>query len=172
MQTDIRIKHRIHPWNNSAYDDTIIAYSGNEMLNSMLSFIIPVSQTVTSYVNVSTGKELPYPILSLCTILSNALENSMCMHWSNWNHLQMGPAYSFTEKNHILFHNWKIPERSDICSRSSVSTRNGHGIGVRSIYLMEQLHEQCHFSIVDHCFCPANYHLTQDTDYFHCRYNT
>ena len=62
---------------------------------------------------------------------------------------KMGPAYSF-----ILFQLEnpveKIPAFVD---GVPVSTRNGHGIGVRSIiYYVEQLHGQCHFSIVDHCF--------------------
>ena len=58
------------------------------------------------------------------------------------------------KKNHILFQLEnpveKIPTFVD---GVPVSTRNGHGIGVRSIiYYVEQLHGQCHFSIVDHCF--------------------
>lgn len=58
------------------------------------------------------------------------------------------------KKNHILFQLEnpveKIPAFVD---GVPVSTRNGHGIGVRSIiYYVEQLHGQCHFSIVDHCF--------------------
>ena len=58
------------------------------------------------------------------------------------------------KKNHILFQLEnpveKIPAFVD---GVPVSTRNGHGIGVRSIiYYVEQLHGQCHFSIVNHCF--------------------
>ena len=67
---------------------------------------------------------------------------------------KMGSAYSFAEKESHSFQLEnpveKIPTFVD---GVPVSTRNGHGIGVRSIiYYVEQLHGQCHFSIVDHCF--------------------
>ena len=142
---------------NSAYDDTIIAaYSGNEMLNSVLSIYHSrfTDRGLSLICNVSTGKELPCSDLSLCTILSNALENSMhaleqLESPSKWARLTLSQ-----KKNHILFQLEnpveKIPAFVD---GVPVSTRNGHGIGVRSIiYYVEQLHGQCHFSIVDHCF--------------------
>ena len=142
---------------NSAYDDTIIAaYSGNEMLNSVLSIYHSrfTDRGLSLICNVSTGKELPCSDLSLCTILSNALENSMhaleqLESPSKWARLTLSQ-----KKNHILFQLEnpveKIPTFVD---GVPVSTRNGHGIGVRSIiYYVEQLHGQCHFSIVDHCF--------------------
>ena len=142
---------------NSAYDDTIIAaYSGNEMLNSVLSIYHSrfADRGLSLICNVSTGKELPCSDLSLCTILSNALENSMhaleqLESPSKWARLTLSQ-----KKNHILFQLEnpveKIPAFVD---GVPVSTRNGHGIGVRSIiYYVEQLHGQCHFSIVDHCF--------------------
>ena len=142
---------------NSAYDDTIIAaYSGNEMLNSVLSIYHSrfADRGLSLICNVSTGKELPCSDLSLCTILSNALENSMhaleqLESPSKWARLTLSQ-----KKNHILFQLEnpveKIPTFVD---GVPVSTRNGHGIGVRSIiYYVEQLHGQCHFSIVDHCF--------------------
>ena len=142
---------------NSAYDDTIIAaYSGNEMLNSVLSIYHSrfTDRGLSLICNVSTGKELPCSDLSFCTILSNALENSMhaleqLESPSKWARLTLSQ-----KKNHILFQLEnpveKIPAFVD---GVPVSTRNGHGIGVRSIiYYVEQLHGQCHFSIVDHCF--------------------
>ena len=142
---------------NSAYDDTIIAaYSGNEMLNSVLSIYHSrfTDRGLSLICIVSTGKELPCSALSLCTILSNALEISMhalvqLESPSKWAR----PTLS-QKKNHILFQQEnpaeKIPAFVD---GVPVSTRNGHGIGVRSIiYYVEQLHGQCHFSIVDHCF--------------------
>ena len=142
---------------NSAYDETIIAaYSGNEMLNSVLSIYHSrfTDRGLSLICNVSTGKELPCSDLSLCTILSNALENSMhaleqLESPSKWARLTLSQ-----KKNHILFQLEnpveKIPAFVD---GVPVSTRNGHGIGVRSIiYYVEQLHGQCHFSIVDHCF--------------------
>ena len=134
----------------------IAAYSGNEMLNSVLSIYHSrfTDRGLSLICNVSTGKELPCSDLSLCTILSNALENSMhaleqLESPSKWARLTLSQ-----KKNHILFQLEnpveKIPAFVD---GVPVSTRNGHGIGVRSIiYYVEQLHGQCHFSIVDHCF--------------------
>lgn len=91
---------------NSAYDDTIIAaYSGNEMLNSVLSIYHSrfTDRGLSLICNVSTGKELPCSDLSLCTILSNALENSMhaleqLESPSKWARLTLSQ-----KKNHILF---------------------------------------------------------------------
>ena len=142
---------------NSAYDDTIIAtYSGNEMLNSVLSIYHSrfTDRGLSLICNVSTGKELPCSDLSLCTILSNALENSMhaleqLESPSKWARLTLSQ-----KKNHILFQLENPVEKIPVfVDGVPVSTRNGHGIGVRSIiYYVEQLHGQCHFSIVDHCF--------------------
>ena len=97
---------------NSAYDDTIIAaYSGNEMLNSVLSIYHSrfTDRGLSLICNVSTGKELPCSDLSLCTILSNALENSMHALEQLESPSKMGPAYSFTEKRITFCSNWKIP---------------------------------------------------------------
>lgn len=89
-----------------------------------------------------------------CTILSNALENSMHALEQLESHSKWARLTLSQKKNHILFQLEnpveKIPAFVD---GVPVSTRNGHGIGVRSIiYYVEQLHGQCHFSIVDHCF--------------------
>ena len=67
---------------------------------------------------------------------------------------KMGPAYSFTEKeSHSVPTGKSVEKIPAFVDGVPVSTRNGHGIGVRSIiYYVEQLHGQCHFSIVDHCF--------------------
>ena len=96
---------------NSAYDDTIIAaYSGNEMLNSVLSIYHSrfTDRGLSLICNVSTGKELPCSDLSFCTILSNALENSMhaleqLESPSKW------PRLLFRRKRITFFSNWKIP---------------------------------------------------------------
>lgn len=96
---------------NSAYDDTIIAaYSGNEMLNSVLSIYHSrfTDRGLSLICNVSTGKELPCSDLSLCTILSMRWKTP-CMHWSSWNHLQNGPGLLFHRKRITFCSNWKIP---------------------------------------------------------------
>ena len=142
---------------SSAYDDTIIAsYSRNEMLNSVLSIYHSrfTDKGFSLDCNVSTGKELPCSDLALCTILSNALENSMhalenLESPSKWAKLTLSQ-----KKNHLLFQLEnpveKIPEFVD---GVPVSSRNGHGIGVKSIiYYVDQLNGQCHFSITDHRF--------------------
>ena len=142
---------------SSAYDDTIIAsYSRNEMLNSVLSIYHSrfTDKGFSLNCNVSTGKDLPCPDLAICTILSNALENSMhalenLESSSKWAKLTLSQ-----KKNHLLFQLEnpveKIPEFVD---GVPVSNRNGHGIGVKSIiYYVDQLNGQCHFSITDHCF--------------------
>lgn len=142
---------------SSAYDDTIIAsYSRNEMLNSVLSIYHSRFTDKGFFLNcnVSTGKDLPCPDLAICTILSNALENSMhalenLESSSKWAKLTLSQ-----KKNHLLFQLKnpveKIPEFVD---GVPVSNRNGHGIGVKSIiYYVDQLNGQCHFSITDHCF--------------------
>lgn len=142
---------------SSAYDDTIIAsYSRNEMLNSVLSIYHSrfTDKGFSLNCNVSTGKDLPCLDLAICTILSNALENSMhalenLESSSKWAKLTLSK-----KKNHLLFQLEnpveKIPEFVD---GVPVSNRNGHGIGVKSIiYYVDQLNGQCHFSITDHCF--------------------
>lgn len=142
---------------SSAYDDTIIAsYSRNEMLNSVLSIYHSrfTDKGFSLNCNVSTGKDLPCLDLAICTILSNALENSMhalenLESSSKWAKLTLSQ-----KKNHLLFQLEnpveKIPEFVD---GVPVSNRNGHGIGVKSIiYYVDQLNGQCHFSITDHCF--------------------
>ena len=142
---------------SSAYDDTIIAsYSRNEMLNSVLSIYHSrfSDKGFELNCNVSTGKELPCSDLALCTILSNALENSMhaleqLESSSKWARLTLSQ-----KKKHLLFQLEnpveKIPEFID---GIPVSTRDGHGIGVKSIiYYVDQLNGQCQFSIADHCF--------------------
>ena len=142
---------------SSAYDDTVIArYSGNEMLNSVIS-IYHSRFTDKGFLlkcNISTGKELPCSDLALCTILSNALENSMHALEqmdisSKWAKLTVSQ-----KKNHLLLQVEnpveKIPEFAD---GIPVSNRDGHGIGVKSvIYYVDQLNGQCQFSVSDHCF--------------------
>ena len=142
---------------SSAYDNTIIAsYASNEMLNSVLSIYHSRFTDKGFHLdcNVSAGKELPCSDLALCTILSNALENAMhalenLESSSKWARLTLSQ-----KKNHLLFQLEnpveKIPEFID---GIPVSTREGHGIGVRSIiYYVEQLNGQYHFSITNHCF--------------------
>lgn len=142
---------------SSAYDDTIIAsYSKNEMLNSVISIYHSrfTDKELSLECSISTSKELPCSDLAICTILSNALENSMhaleqMSVTAKWARLTVSQ-----KKNHLLIQLEnpveKIPEFAD---GIPVSDKDGHGVGVKSIiYYVEQLHGQCHFSISDHCF--------------------
>ena len=141
----------------SAYDDTVIArYSGNEMLNSVISIYYSrfTNKGFSLECSISTGKELPCSDLAICTILSNALENSMHALEqmdisSKWARLTVSQ-----KKNHLLLQVEnpveKIPEFAD---GIPVSNRDGHGIGVKSIiYYVDQLNGQCQFTVSDHCF--------------------
>ena len=141
----------------SAYDDTVIArYSGNEMLNSVISIYYSrfTNKGFSLECSISTGKELPCSDLAICTILSNALENSMHALEqmdisSKWARLTVSQ-----KKNHLLLQIEnpveKIPEFAD---GIPVSNRDGHGIGVKSIiYYVDQLNGQCQFTVSDHCF--------------------
>lgn len=142
---------------SSAYDDTIIAnYSGNEMLNSVISIYYSrfTDRGFSLDCRISTGRDLPCSDLAVCTILSNALENSMhaleqMKTSSKWTRLTISQ-----KKSHLLIQVEnpveKIPEFID---GIPVSAEKGHGIGVKSIiYYVEQLNGQCHFSVTDHCF--------------------
>lgn len=65
---------------SNTYEDTIIInYCKNETLNSVISIYQTLlsDRNITLNCNISVGKSLPCPDIAICTILSNALENSM-----------------------------------------------------------------------------------------------
>lgn len=62
------------------YDDTMITtYCQNEMINSVISIYHArfVDKEITFNWDISAGETLSCPDTAICTILSNALENSM-----------------------------------------------------------------------------------------------
>lgn len=64
----------------TAYDDTIVTrYCKNETLNSVISIYKTrfLERSIDFLPEVCARKDLPCPDLSLCTILSNALENAL-----------------------------------------------------------------------------------------------
>ena len=147
---------------SNTYDDTVItAYCKNEMLNSVISIYHTrfAENGIMFYHDISMSKVLPGPDTVICTILSNALENSM--HALK----QMDAEEIDTEKrwvrltiskkgNHLLLHIENpvlhIPKFVD---GIPTSNKRGHGIGVKSIvYYVEQLNGQCHFSVSNHLF--------------------
>lgn len=64
----------------TAYDDTIVTrYCKNETLNSVISIYKTrfLERNINFLPEIYVQKDLPCPDLSLCTILSNALENAL-----------------------------------------------------------------------------------------------
>mgnify|MGYP000778438413 FL=1 len=65
---------------DTAYDDTIVTrYCKNETLNSVISIYKTrfLERNINFLPEICVQKDLPCPDLSLCTILSNALENAL-----------------------------------------------------------------------------------------------
>lgn len=142
---------------SNSYDDTLItAYCKNEMLNSVISIYQTRSanKNITLGCDISVDEILPCPDIAICTILSNALENSthalenmdIAEKWINLMISQKQNHLLLQIENPIL----KAPKFVDGIPTSG---KKGHGIGVKSIiYYVEQLNGQCHFSVSDHSF--------------------
>ena len=139
------------------YDDTmIITYCQNEMVNSVISIYHTrfIEREISLNHNVFVGETLPCPDTAICTILSNALENSMhaleeMTTGEKWVNLTISE-----KKNHLLLQIEnpivKIPR---FINGIPTSGQKGHGIGVKSIvHYVEQLNGQCQFSLTDHSF--------------------
>lgn len=147
---------------SSDYDDTVITtYCKNEMMNSVISIYHTrfKENDIIFYLNIAIGQSLPCPDIAICTILSNALENSM----HALNHMD---AEEITAKKkwvrltasqkakHLLLHIenpvLRIPKFVDGIPTSNEA---GHGFGVKSIvYYVKQLNGQCQFSISGNLF--------------------
>ena len=139
------------------YEDTmIIAYCQNEMVNSVISIYHArfVDREIVFNYDISVGKTLPCPDTAICTILSNALENSMHAlkemdTEKKWVNLTISE-----KENHLLLQiENPIVQIPKFINGIPTSGKKGHGIGVKSIvYYVEQLKGQCHFSLIDHSF--------------------
>ncbi|MBU5478159.1 GHKL domain-containing protein [Eubacterium sp. MSJ-13] len=142
---------------SNAYDDTIItSYCKNEMLNSVISiYNSRFENTGLSLQNdISISDKLPCNDMAFCTILSNALENSMHAlenmdienKWAKLTLSQKGSHILLQIENPVQ----KIPRFAD---GIPVSDKKGHGIGVKSIvYYVEKLNGQCQFFISEGLF--------------------
>ena len=140
----------------TAYDDTIVTrYCKNETLNSVISIYKTrfLERSIDFLPEVCARKDLPCPDLSLCTILSNALENALhaLEHTSGekWVSLQI------MQKENLLLLEIKNPIETmpKFIDGIPISDKKGHGIGTKSIvYYVQQLNGQCHFSVEEHCF--------------------
>lgn len=147
---------------SGTYDDTVITtYCKNEMINSVISIYHTRFEEhgIVFHCDISINKHLPCPDTAICTILSNALENSMhalrqmdteeIIAENKWVRLTIsknGNHLLLDIENPIL----QIPKFVD---GIPTSNKKGHGIGVKSIvYYVEQLNGQCHFSVSNHLF--------------------
>lgn len=142
---------------SNAYDDTVITtYCRNEAINSVISIYQARSagRNITLNCDISVDGSLPCSDIAICTILSNALENSMHALEDmdiakKWIKLMI-----FKKQNHLLLHienpTLQVPKFVD---GVPISDKEGHGIGVKSIiYYVEQLNRQFHFSVSNHSF--------------------
>lgn len=142
---------------SNSYDDTMItAYCKNEMINSVISIYHTrfTDRGITLNHDISVGEKLPCQETAICTILSNALENSMhaleeVTTGEKWVNLTISE-----KKDHLLIQiENRIVRTPKFVDGIPTSGKKGHGIGVKSIiYYVEQLNGQCHFSVTDHSF--------------------
>lgn len=141
----------------NTYEDTVITtYCKNETINAVISIYHTrfIENGISLHCDIAMNKLLPCPDTAICTILSNALENSM--HALN----QMDTEEKWVrliisqKGNHLLLHIENpvrhVPKFVDGIPSSN---RKGHGIGVKSIvYYIEQLNGQYHFAVSDNRF--------------------
>lgn len=147
---------------SNTYDDTVITtYCQNEMINSVISIYHTrfTENGISLQCDIAMSKVLPCSDTSICTILSNALENSMhALKQMDTEEISTDKQWVrliiSQKRNHLLLHIenpvLQIPKFVD---GIPTSDKKGHGIGVKSIvYYVEQLNGQCHFSVSNHLF--------------------
>lgn len=142
---------------SNSYDDTIItSYCKNEMINSVLSIYQSrfSDKGITLDCNISLGADLSCPDATVCTILSNALEN--VMHALEKSNIEDKHAslLMFQKRNHLLFQiENPVQQIPKFVDGMPVSNQKGHGMGVKSIvFYVEQLNGTWQFSVADHSF--------------------
>ena len=140
----------------TAYDDTIVTrYCKNETLNSVISIYKTrfLERNINFLPEICVQKDLPCPALSLCTILSNALENAL--HALEHTSGEKWVSLHIMQKENLLLLEIKNPIETmpKFIDGIPISDKKGHGIGTKSIvYYVQQLNGQCHFSVEEHCF--------------------
>lgn len=140
----------------TAYDDTIVTrYCKNETLNSVISIYKTrfLERNINFLPEICVQKDLPCPDLSLCTILSNALENAL--HALEHTSGEKWISLHIMQKENLLLLEIKNPIETmpKFIDGIPISDKKGHGIGTKSIvYYVQQLNGQCHFSVEEHCF--------------------
>lgn len=143
---------------SNTYDDTVITtYCKNEMVNSVISIYHTrfTENGILFYYNISIHQSLPCPDTVICTILSNALENSMHALKQMDTEQKKWVRLTISQKgNHLLLHiENPLLEIPKFVDGIPTSDKKGHGIGVKSIvYYIEQLNGQCQFSVSNDLF--------------------
>lgn len=139
------------------YDNTMItAYCKNEMVNSVISIYhtrFDEKHIMLKY-DISVRETLPCPDTAICTILSNALENSMhALEEMNTEDRWVNLTISEKENHLLLQIENPIIRVPRFVNGIPTSGKKGHGIGVKSIvYYVEQLSGQYHFFLADRSF--------------------
>lgn len=139
------------------YDNTMItAYCKNEMVNSVISIYHTRfdEKQITLKCDISVKEALPCPDVAICTILSNALENSMhALEEMNTEDRWVNLTISEKENHLLLQIENPIIRAPRFVNGIPTSGKKGHGIGVKSIvYYVEQLSGQYHFFLADRSF--------------------
>lgn len=141
----------------NTYDDTVITiYCRNEMLNSVISVYQArfTENGISFHHDITVDDLLHCPDTTICTILSNALENALNAFNESDSDNKWVRLMISQKGNHLLFQIenpvQQIPRFAD---GIPVSERKGHGIGVKSIvYYTEQLGGQCQFNVSGNTF--------------------
>lgn len=141
----------------NTYDDTIIAtYCRNEMINSVISIYDTrfADMKIKLNCDITIGETLPWPDIAICTILSNALENSMhALEKTDMEEKWVNLTICEKKNHHLIQIENPIVRIPKFVNGIPTSGKKGHGIGVKSIvYYVEQLNGQCHFSLTDYSF--------------------
>lgn len=142
---------------SGAYDETVITtYCKNDMLNSVISIYHTrfSDRGFSLECSIYAPKSLPCQEVSFCTILSNALENSMhalekLKSKEKWARLTIS-----SRDSHLLLSLENPVEQIPVfVDGIPVSSKTGHGIGIKSmVYYTEKLNGQCSFSVTDNLF--------------------
>ena len=138
------------------YDDTVITrHCHKEMIKSVISIYKMkfYDRGIELRCNINCN-DVPFSEIDFCAILSNSLENSMhavegMTDDKKWAEL------TISEKNDTVLLRLQNPTASipKFMGGVPVSTKEGHGIGVKSIiHYVEKLNGQWHFSVSDNTF--------------------
>ncbi len=122
----------------TAYDDTIVTrYCKNETLNSVISIYKTrfLERNINFLPEICVQKDLPCPDLSLCTILSNALENAL--HALEHTSGEKWVSLHIMQKENLLLLEIKILLKQCQNLLTGFPFRiKGHGIGTKKYCIL------------------------------------